>query len=222
MHAVLDIYGELTSLGGRNVNTFEKSLVLDVPEAEFQRFADRKAVYQEAVPLHSGRYKLTLVLKDDLNGHMGSMEMGVVVPRFEEDKLSNSSLIVADLIQPLPTSQVGTGPFVIGGTKVRPSVNQTFTRDQKLGLYMQVYNLGVDAKTHKPSLDVQYELMKDGKTLLSQPEDPAKLKEASQQFTVQKTMPLAMLQPGKYTMQIKITDNLKKQSVSPSTTFEVR
>jgi hypothetical protein len=162
------------------------------------------------------------VLKDDLNGHMGSMEMGLVVPRFEDDKLSNSSLIIADLIQPLPTSQVGTGPFVIGGTKVRPSVNQTFTRDQKLGIYMQVYNLGLDAKTHKPSLDVQYELTKDGKTLLSQPEDPAKLKDASQQFTLQKTMPLTTLQPGKYTMQVKVTDNVKKQSVSPSTTFEVR
>ena len=222
MHGVLDIYGELTTLGGRNVNTFEKSLVLDVPEGEFQRFAARKAVYQEAVPLHSGRYKLTLVLKDDLNGHMGSMEMGLVVPRFEDDKLSNSSLIIADLIQPLPTSQVGTGPFVIGGTKVRPSVNQTFTRDQKLGIYMQVYNLGLDTKTHKPSLDVQYELTKDGKTLLSQPEDPAKLKDASQQFTLEKTMPLAMLQPGKYTMQVKVTDKVKNQSVSPSTTFEVR
>jgi GWxTD domain-containing protein len=222
MHGVLDIYGELTSLGGRNVNTFEKSLVLDVPEAEFQRFAERKAVYQEAVPLHSGRYKLTIVLKDDLNGHMGSMEMGLVVPRFEDDKLSNSSLIIADLIQPLPTSQVGTGPFVIGGTKVRPSVNQTFTRDQKLGIYMQVYNLGLDAKTHKPSVDVQYELTKDGKTLLSQPEDAAKLKDASQQFTLQKQMPLAMLQPGKYTMQVKVTDNIKKQSLSPSTTFEIR
>ena len=171
-------------MGGRNVNTFEKSLVLDIPQAEFQRFAERKAVYQEAVPLHSGRYKLTLVLKDQLERHMGFMAIGLTVPRYEDDKLSNSSLIVADLIQPLPTSQVGTGPFVIGGTKVRPSVNQTFTRDQKLGIYMQVYNLALDAKTHKPSLDVQYELTKDGKILLSQPEDPAKLKDASQQFTL--------------------------------------
>ena len=145
MHGVMDIYGQVTSLGGRNVNTFEKSLVLDVPEHEFQRFLERKAVYQEAIPLRPGRYKLSLVLKDNLSAHMGSMEIGLVVPRFEENKLSNSSLILADLIQPLPTNQVGTGPFVIGGTKVRPSVNQTFTRDQKLGIYMQVYNLGLDA-----------------------------------------------------------------------------
>jgi hypothetical protein len=222
MHGVMDIYGQLTSLSGRNVNTFEKTLVLDVPEHEFQRFLERKAVYQEAVPLHSGRYKLSLVMKDNLSGHMGSMELGLVVPRFDEDKLLNSTLILADLIQPLPTSQVGTGPFVIGGTKVRPSVNQTFTRDQKLGIYMQVYNLGLDTKTHKPSLDVQYQLLKDGKPLLDQSEDAAKLKDASQQFTLEKQMPLSVLQPGKYTVQIKVTDNIRKQTVSPSTTFEVQ
>ena len=222
MHGVMDIYGQLTSLGGRNVNTFEKSLVLDIPEHEFQRFLERKAVYQEAIPLRPGRYKLSLVMKDDLNGHMGSMEIGLVVPRFDENKLSNSSLILADLIQPLPTNQVGTGPFVIGGTKVRPSVNQTFTRDQKLGIYMQVYNLGLDVKTHKPSLDVEYELLKDGKSLLAQAEDPAKLKDASQQFTLEKQMSLSVLQPGKYTVQIKVTDNINKQTLLPSTTFEVK
>ena len=222
MHGVMDIYGELTSLSGRHVNTFEKSLVLDVPEHEFQHLVGRKAVYQEGVPLRPGRYKLSLVMKDDQNGHMGTMELGLVVPNFEEGKLSSSSLILADLIQPLPTSQVGTGMFVIGGTKVRPSVNQTFTRDQNLGIYMQVYNLGLDAKTHKPSLDVEYEVLKDGKPLLAQPEDAAKLKDATQQFTLEKQMPLSLLQPGKYTVQIKVTDNIKKQTVTPSTTFEVQ
>ena len=222
MHGTMDIYGQVTSLGGRNVNTFEKSLVLDVPEHEFQRFLERKAVYQESVPLRPGRYKLSLVLKDDLSGHMGSMEIGLMVPHFEENKLSNSSLILADLIQPLPTSQVGTGMFVIGGTKVRPSVNQTFTRDQKLGIYMQVYNLGLDAKTHKPALDVEYELLKDGKSLLAQAEDAAKLKDASQQLTLEKQMPLSVLQPGKYTVQIKVTDNINKQTLLPSATFEVK
>jgi len=222
MHGVMDIYGEFSSLTGRNINTHEKSLVLDVPEHEFQAFLGRKAVYQYAVPLHPGRYKLSLVMKDDLNGHMGSMEIGVVVPNFEDAKLSNSTLILADLLQPLPTSQVGTGPFVIGGTKVRPSVTRTFTRDQNLCIYMQVYNLGQDPKTHKPSLDVEYELLKDGKPLLAQAEDPNKLKEASQQFTLEKQMPLKVLQPGKYTVQIKVTDKIKNQTVSPSDSFEVQ
>jgi len=87
---------------------------------------------------------------------------------------------------------------------------------------MQVYNLGIDDKTHKPSLDVRYEVEKDGKSLLDRPEDAASLKKASQQFTVMKTMGLRGLTPGKYTVEIKVTDNIKKQTVSPSATFEVR
>lgn len=222
MHAVMDIFGQVTTLSGRIVNTFEKSLVVDVPEAEFQRYVDRKSVYQEALPLRPGRYKLSLVLKDDNNGHMGSTELGFVVPRFDDEKVTNSSLILADLLQPLPSRQVGTGPFVIGGTKVRPSVNQSFTKDQDLGIFMQVYNLGIDPKTHKSSLDVHYEIMKDGKELLNQAEDPAKLSSVAQQITLEKKMPVRLLQPGKYTLQINVTDKIKNQTVSPSTTFEVR
>jgi hypothetical protein len=222
MHAVMDIFGQVTTLSGRIVNTFEKSLVVDVPEAEFQRYVDRKSVYQEALPLRPGRYKLSLVLKDDNNGHMGSTELGFVVPRFDDEKVTNSSLILADLLQPLPSRQVGTGPFVIGGTKVRPSVNQSFTKDQELGIFMQVYNLGIDPKTHKSSLDVHYEIMKDGKELLNQAEDPAKLSSVAQQITLEKKMPVRLLQPGKYTLQINVTDKIKNQTVSPSTTFEVR
>jgi len=222
MHAIIDIYGQVTTPSGRMATTFEDAVVLDVPENDFQRYVDRKSVYQKVVPLRPGLYKLSVVVKDDLNGHMGSLELGIRVPRINEEQLANSSLILADLIQPLPTSQVGTGPFVIGGTKVRPSVNQQFTRDQNLGIYMQVYNLGIDPETRKPQADIQYEIIKDGKPLLSQTEQAAKISNASQQVTLQKTMPLRLLEPGKYTVQIKVTDNVKKQTVAPAATFELR
>jgi GWxTD domain-containing protein len=221
MHAVVDVFGQITSLGGRIVSTFEDAVAVDVPEHDFQRYVSRKSVYQKVVPLRPGRYKLSLVLKDDISGHMGSIELGIQVPRIDEEQLASSSLILADLIQPLPTSQVGTGPFVIGGTKVRPSVNQQFTRDQNLGIYMQVYNLGLDPQTHRPAADIQYEIVKDGKALLNQTEQAAALEHASQQITLQKTLPLRMLEPGKYTVQIKITDNVKKRTVAPTATFEL-
>jgi hypothetical protein len=222
MHAVLDVFGQITSLGGRIVSTFEDAVAVDVPENDFQRYVNRKSVYQKVLPLRPGRYKLSVVVKDDISGHMGSIEIGIQVPRIDEEQLASSSLILADLIQPLPTSQVGTGPFVIGGTKVRPSVNQQFTRDQSLGIYMQVYNLGLDPQTHRPVADIQYEIVKDGKALLNQTEQAAAMAHASQQITLQKTLPLRTLEPGKYTVQIKVTDNVKKQTVAPTATFELR
>ena len=87
---------------------------------------------------------------------------------------------------------------------------------------MQVYNLGLDDKTHKPSVEVRYRIEKDGKPLINQAEDAANIKKASQQFTVIKTMGLQSLTPGKYTVHIDVTDNIKKQSLTPSATFELR
>ncbi|HEV2493776.1 MAG TPA: GWxTD domain-containing protein [Terriglobia bacterium] len=222
MHAVVDIFAQLSTLTGRIVNTIEENAVLDVPEHEFQTYVNHKTVYQKTIPLRPGRYKLSVVVKDDVNGHMGSNEFGIIVPHFTEDQLSHSSLILADLIQQIPTNQVGTGPFVIGGTKVRPSVDGTFNRDQDLGIYMQVYNLGVDPKTHKPSGEVEYDIMKDGKAILTKTEAAAQIPNASQQLTLEKRMPLKSLQPGRYSVEIKVTDNIKKQTMSsPSTSFQV-
>ena len=221
MHAVLDIYGQVVQVSGKFVTSFEDSVVLDVPEDQFEHYSERKSVYQKVLPLSPKRYKVSVVVKDDINGRLGSIDLGVQVPQYQDNTLSNSSLILADLVQPLPTSQVGTGPFVIGGTKVRPSVNQTFNRDQTMGIFLQVYNLGLDSQTHRPSVNVQYNISKDGKTLIDQPEDTSKWANAGSQVTLEKNLNLKPLEPGKYNVSIKITDNVTKQTVSPSTTFEV-
>ncbi|HEV2177253.1 MAG TPA: GWxTD domain-containing protein [Terriglobia bacterium] len=217
MHGVLDIYGELSTLSGRIANTFEDSVALDVPEHDFQSYVNRKSVYQKALPLRPGHYKLSVVVKDDNNGQVGSTDIGIIVPDYADDKLSASSLILADLIQQLPTNQVGTGPFVIGGTKVRPSVGDVFTRDQNLGIYMQVYNLQPDPKTHRPSASIQYDISKDGKPLFTHTEQAS-----TAQVTIDKLLPLKPLQPGKYTVELKVTDNVRQQSVSPTATFQVQ
>lgn len=100
-------------------------------------------------------------------------------------------------------------------------MNQRFTREQNLGIYMQVYNLGVDPQTHRASAEVQYQILKEGKAILDQTEEVGKV-QSSQQLTLQKTMRLGTLQPGKYTVQIKVKDNVRKQPISAESTFEVR
>jgi GWxTD domain-containing protein len=219
MHAVMDIFGQLSTLSGRIVNTFEDTLALDVPQHDFEGYVTHRSVYQKSVPLRPGLYKLSVVLKDDNSGKMGSMELRVKVPKIMDGELGSSSLILADLIEQLPTTHVGTGMFVIGGSKVRPSVNDTFTQDQNLGIYWQIYNLGLDPQTHKPSAEVSYDISKDGKQILSKTESP---QHPAEQLTVEKLMPLRSLQPGRYTVEVKVTDNVRKQTIPATADFEIR
>ena len=80
MHGVLDVFGQITTPSGRRVASFDDALGLDVPENDFQRYVERKSVYQKVVPLRPGLYKLAVVVKDEINGNMGSIELSFRVP----------------------------------------------------------------------------------------------------------------------------------------------
>lgn len=224
MHATMDIFAQLSTLSGRVASTQEKSLVVDVPKDGFAGYVQHKSVYQYIAPLQPGHYKLSVVLKDDNSGHMGSESVGILVPRYPDDTLESSSLILADLLQQVPMTDVGTGPFVIGSTKVRPSVGDIFVQNQNryLGIYMQVYNLGVNPKTHRPNAEIQYDLMKNGKSIFTTTEQAADIKNASNQVTIEKTLPLLPLSPGDYTMAVKVTDNIKNKTIDNKAAFVVQ
>jgi GWxTD domain-containing protein len=221
MQASLDIFGQISNLGGKVVTSFADSVALNVPADQFPRIAQQTSAYQKSIPIRPGIYKLSVVVKDTRSGRAGSLEIGTRVPRYLDGHLSSSSLILADVVQPLPTKQVGSGPFVIGSMKVRPSVTRVFTRDQNLWIYMQVYNLGLDPATHRPIAQVHYDVMKDGKVLFSKDESPERIGGTSQEITLTQSLPLKALAPGKYTVAIRITDAVNKQTVTPVEAFEV-
>jgi len=220
--AAVNIYGRISTITGRVAQVFEDVVIQDVPESLFKQALERRSLYQKAVPLRSGLYKLELIVKDLNSGNMGTIYKGFSVPKFEEDKLSTSSIILADNIEHLSLKQVAAGQFIIGGSKVHPNVNVSFSRDKMMGIYFQVYNLGLDEKTHKPSATIEYVLRKGEKEVSRFMEEQDKLTGASQQMTLEKLYPLKDLEPGRYSLVVNVTDNLTKRTISPVAKFEVR
>ena len=215
--ATVNLYARITSLSRRVVNVFEDVVTVDGPTGW--------SVYQKSVPLPPGVYRLNIVAKDIVGGNIGTHEMVLDVPRFEEDKLASSSLILADLIEKVPTTNIGTGQFVIGDTKVRPRLNQIFGRDEKLGIYQQFYNFGADGKTRKPSGSIQYQIVKAGseQPSLDYTEDISTISGASaRQVTVEKLLSIATLDPGQYTLKMRVTDKIRDQTVTGTASFTVR
>jgi hypothetical protein len=156
---------------------------------------------------------------------MTTLPVALNVPHFEDETLASSSLILADLIERVPTTSIGTGQFVIGDTKVRPRLNDTFSRGEKLGIYTQFYNFSPDEKTKKPNGSIQYEILKSGsdKALLDYTENVSDIPGASaQQVTVEKLLPLQSLEPGQYTLKMKVVDKNRNQVLTPSANFTVK
>jgi hypothetical protein len=147
--ATMNIFGRVTTLTGRVVQTFEDSVSRDFPDSLFQQSLKLQSIYQKAVPLRPGLYRLDLVIKDVQSGNVGVVNSRLAVPRYNDEKLEASSLILADQIEHVPAKQIGAGQFVLGSSKVRPRLDADFTTADRLGVYMQVYNLKPDGTTHK-------------------------------------------------------------------------
>jgi len=225
----VNIFGRLTTLSGRVAQTFEDTVQVDVPHELLAGTADNASVYWEALPVYSGHYLLEVVIKDVNGDRIGTWRHSIEVPDYAEDRLAASSLIVADKMEPVPSKIVGSSNFVIGDTYLRPRVPSstgqppTFKRDQRISFWMQVYNLSVDQRTHRPSATVEYDVVSQatGKSVIQSQQSSAQMGNIADQITLQKTLSASELQPGVYKLRIKVNDGISGQKVEPETMFAV-
>jgi hypothetical protein len=227
---VVNIQGRVTTITGRIVQSFEDTVEVEEPSELMDKVLDNSKVYWKAMPLRPGRYRIDIGIKDVNNpDHVGIWGQGIIVPKFDEDKLSASSLILADKMERVPSKQIGAGNFIIGNTYIRPRVMQTaatpasFKRDQKLNFWMQVYNLGIDEKSRQNGATIQYEIIDSAtsKSVVTTSEDSKALGANQGQVTLEKSMPLASLQPGNYLVKISVNDSVSKQTIAQTAPFTV-
>jgi GWxTD domain-containing protein len=220
--ATINVFGRVSSLTGRVVQTFEDSMSRDFPDSLYQQSLKLQSIYQKAVPLRPGLYRLDIVIKDVQSGNVGVVNTRLQVPRYEDDKLEASSLILADQIEHVPAKQIGSGQFVIGSSKVRPRLEGDFTSADKLGIYMQVYNLKPDDKSHKSNATFQFTVKKGNDQIMQFKETSEEMKQTGDQVTIERLLPLATLPPGKYSLEVNATDKLSNQTITRTADFTVR
>jgi hypothetical protein len=226
----VNIRGRVSNINHRVVYTFEDTVVVETPSDLLQRTKNNLSVYWNAIPLPPGRYKLEIAIKDVNDpDHVGVFRRSVDVPKFDDDRLAASSLILAESMERVPSKNVGAGSFVIGNTKVIPRVPATvstpvvFHRGQNLNFWMQVYNLGIDDKSKQNNATISYEItnLATNKMVLDTQESTKKISPNADQLTLEKSLPLASLQPGQYQVSIKVNDAVSKQQTQESAKFSV-
>jgi GWxTD domain-containing protein len=223
--ATVNLYGRITSLSRRPVNWFEDTVEVSVPAEMLQQAMTGSNVYFKSIPIPPGTYRLNVVAKDLVGGTLNNTERALNVPHYDEDQLGSSSVILADQLERVPTKSIGTGNFVIRSSKVRPRVSESFKQGEKMGIYAEFYNFGMDAKTRKPDGTIEYEVINTGtnQSVFNVTEELGTILNASPSLvTVEKLMPLNSLQPGSYSIKLKVVDRQKNQTLTtPPAKFTV-
>jgi len=226
----LSIYGRVTNLTGKIIQSFEDPVRVDVPADLLEKVVERVSLYQKVLPLPPGQYRLDLIIKDVNGTKAGYAGQRMDVPDFSAaDKLTSSSLILADVLEPASRTQVGSGAFVLGPTRVRPRVGSsdgkpaTFKANEQVNLWMQVYHLSLDPATEKPSATVQFKVIDNssGHVLIDDRQATEEMGNIKEQLTLEKKLPIGKLPPGSYQVSITVSDRISGATISPSAKFIV-
>jgi GWxTD domain-containing protein len=227
---LVNILMKVTTITGKTVQTQEDTVEVDQPAELLEKTLDRQSVYWKAIPLVPGLYRLDIAIKDVNNpDHIGYYGRGIDVPVYHDEKLGASSLILADEMHTVSSREIGNGSFIIGGEFVRPRVSANpsvpvkFHRSQDLNFWLQFYNLGIDEATKSNSAMVTFQITDTatGTVLLEKQVDSKELGAHSDELTVEKSLPIGGLPPGKYKVTVKINDAISKQEIAQSAPFVV-
>jgi GWxTD domain-containing protein len=219
MRATGRISAQITDLTNKPVARFEDTI--EVLNLAAQMNPDKVHVYQKVLYLTPKLYRLFLVVNDLKSNNNGTVDTRLALSRFPEGNLSASSLILADLVEPLPPRSVETA-WRVGNMKVRPNVKREFRRDKNMNVFAQIYNLKLDEKTHKPSVDTEIIISRDGQEVRRILDESAEVASAAQQMNLIKEIPMKDFEPGQYSIQIKVTDKLASLPVVLNDKFTVR
>src|SRR5215510_9489085 len=213
--AAINIYAKITNVSGRRARMFEDVVTSSFTPEALAIGQQQKSTYNNNIVLPPGNYKIDLVVRDVNSGRTGVLRTGFTVPKYEEGKLSTSTLILAAKIEPL-NGRLPSGQHVLGSLKVIPNATGEFKQDQTLGIYMQVYNVGIDQATLRPSADIEYVISQKSKVVMRIKEDGKNGFSSinSQQMTLARLVPLKDFEPGFYDVQVTIKDNVLNLTIT--------
>ena len=218
--ARMNVFGWITTVANRRVGKFEDAVSATATAAELSSTRMRKSAYGRAFIIEPGRHRIDIMVRDMASGATGMRNIGFEAPKFPEDRLAASDILLAAKLEKTeggaPASQ-----FVIGANKVIPNLSRVFQRNDPVGVYLQVYNAAIDQTTLRPAVDAEYVLMKDGKELGKQKEEWREVNDAGQRLTLTRLIDSRSLVPGEYEIQVRIHDQVTNQNITESTKFTI-
>lgn len=213
--ARMNIVGKVTQVSGRRAGTFQDVVSVTATPQDLADKGNRSSIYQQTVGLPPGVYKTEVLVRDTETGKTGVRKIGFTIPKYEQGKMATSTLILASRLYQTTEKDIGER-FVIGDKKVIPNLSGEYKHGQEIGVYLQVYNTGIDQITLKPAVDVEYVLTKGGKEIISQKEDWKGLSDAGQRLVLARFLQTEKLDIGEYELKIKIHDRVTDQSLEPT------
>jgi VWFA-related protein len=216
----LDVMGLIRDEQGRSVGKMRETITL--ASGASAGLATQQVLYQSGLTLPPGRFAVKVVVRENVDGRMGSFETGVFVPDLRQAPVKVSSVTLSTQVRPV-TGQRSESPLVRQGLELLPSLTHVVDRTQKMYFYYEVYDPQIadgGSALLKTSLAFYRGAVKVFETPLVERSDldAADRRAALFQFEV----PAEAFKPGLYTCQVNIIDDVAGRFAFPRLALYVR
>ena len=223
---------------------FEDAYFVDVSA----RAAGDPITISRAFTSTGGEYDVFIALRDSAGGPAEEdqpanaatvlmLKEEVTVPDLWTPQLMTSSVIVADVVepmtQPLTPEQQILSPYSLGTTRIVPKNDRSFGKQEELSLIFLVYNtrLGGD---QKPDVTIEYNFhtraaggeeffnKTNPQQFNAQTLPPGFDMSLGHQIVAGQSVPLTLFPAGDYRLEITVTDNAAGATVTQNVNFTVR
>jgi GWxTD domain-containing protein len=190
-------------------------------EATGEVGADGAFVGSYGLTLKPGKYTLRAGALDPKTSKGSVDSVTVEMPDFSAEGIAASDLIVLTDVQERQNvdPRDPLAAFFMGTAQLVPRFGNTFSQKEAIQVLAFVYNPQLDPATGKAQMGCTFVIKKDGKNVTSPSEE--QVFDATTATPGIGPVPLEKFQPGKYTVQLKITDKLAKKEVLKEASFEV-
>jgi hypothetical protein len=214
-NATVGVLGGVFDDKGQPVSSFEAELKVTANSTDPDSLQSKKVIYTAQVAVKPGLYQVRIATRDAQSKRTGSATEWIEVPDLTKGSLTMSGLLISEL----KAGQNQTDEEALKTTNL--SVDRRFARTSKLLFLSYVYNASRVA--FAPDVAIQIQVLSDIKPVLR----TQMLKVSTEGLTdlaripYSAAIPLTSMPPGRYMLQITVTDRLAKTTASRNVNFEI-
>ncbi len=170
-------------------------------------------IYSHKIPLKPGIYQVRVAASDEKSGRVGSAAKWIEIPDLASKKLTLSSMLLGGQF-------IGADQKSATGEQMQFSVDRRFPKGANLNFLMFIYNA---AASPSPDLDAQIKIVRNGQAVVTSPilKVPIDATSDAARISYGANVGLRTLPPGRYLLEVAITDKLAKTTATQNVSFEI-
>jgi tetratricopeptide (TPR) repeat protein len=142
-YTTLKVAGRVTTVDGRLVYQYDKTVSLDIPEAQMNELSRGPFDYHDIFPLVPGDYKVSILIKNEASKEFMSIEQAVRIPE-RGTAVEMTQPILGYKATRLEPAERKMKAFRIGPYQVYCQPGRIFTAKDTLAVAFQVNNVPAD------------------------------------------------------------------------------